>query len=551
MGRVERMAPRKVWAKVLAVVMVVSWAAGCACQECASSDDAAAPTPQDTATDAAKPVEEPPTEGVEGGKLELREVLAQGDLLLGRKKYAEAIQAYASVIKDAPSSEIAYLKRSAAYVKAKKVDDATKDLDRALELNPKSKQALLKRAQLRRSKCDVEGARSDLDALLAAKPGHKTALKERSTLETIEVSLAAVNKLFEVAGDADFDAQALEMSKQYFDNIFRDTSFCTDALVAQAKVYRMREDWPEVIRHTNAVLQYRGSHKGCLMMRADAHYQQGLFDACKQTIAQIYRTFPDDKEASALYKRVKKVGKLRAKAEKLAKDNKVRQAVAEYKKIANMEDLGNKEVERETVRTLCTSCHQVEKWQEAVEWCTKGLGMEGEGDVGLLTALAESYLKLERLEEAEAEARKILGFQGNNRAAHTILQQVQKLRKLAERKNYYKILEVPREVDEADVKRAYKKLARKWHPDKNPENREEAEKMFHDIAEAYEVLTDPEKKRLYDAGEDPNDPNARARANPFGAGFGGGGGFQQGGFRFHQGGQRFHQGGQQFHFQYG
>ena len=112
-------------------------------------------------------------------------------------------------------------------------------------------------------------------------------------------------------------------------------------------------------------------------------------------------------------------------------------------------------------------------------------------------------------------------------------------------------MEVPREVDEADVKRAYKKLARKWHPDKNPENREEAEKMFHDIAEAYEVLTDPEKKRLYDAGEDPNDPNARARANPFGAGFGGGGGFQQGGFRFHQGGQRFHQGGQQFHFQYG
>ena len=98
-----------------------------------------------------------------------------------------------------------------------------------------------------------------------------------------------------------------------------------------------------VIRHTNAVLQYRGSHKGCLMMRADAHYQQGLFDACKQTIAQIYRIFPDDKEASALYKRVKKVGKLRAKAEKLAKDNKVRQAVAEYKKIANMEDLGNKE----------------------------------------------------------------------------------------------------------------------------------------------------------------------------------------------------------------
>ena len=103
------------------------------------------------------------------------------------------------------------------------------------------------------------------------------------------------------------------------------------------------------------------------------------------------------------------------------------------------------------MRTLCTSCHQVEKWQEAVEWCTKGLGMEGEGDVGLLTALAESYLKLERPGRRQRREDPWIREQ----PGRTILQQVQKPRKLAERKNYYKILEVPREVDEADVKRAH------------------------------------------------------------------------------------------------
>ena len=99
MGRVETMAPGKVWAKVL-VVMVVSWAAGCACQV-RIVRRRRGPHAQDTATDAAKPVEEPPTEGVE--EAELREVLTRRSSP-GPQEYAEAIQAYASVIKDAPSS---------------------------------------------------------------------------------------------------------------------------------------------------------------------------------------------------------------------------------------------------------------------------------------------------------------------------------------------------------------------------------------------------------------------------------------------------------------
>eukprot|EP00284_Hemiselmis_tepida_P010873 CAMPEP_0174931510 /NCGR_PEP_ID=MMETSP1355-20121228/33904_1 /TAXON_ID=464990 /ORGANISM="Hemiselmis tepida, Strain CCMP443" /LENGTH=129 /DNA_ID=CAMNT_0016177867 /DNA_START=75 /DNA_END=461 /DNA_ORIENTATION=- len=66
-------------------------------------------------------------------------------------------------------------------------------------------------------------------------------------------------------------------------------------------------------------------------------------------------------------------------------------------------------------------------------------------------------------------------------------------------KDYYKILGgLSKDAKEADIKKAYKKQAMKWHPDKNPDNKEEAEKMFKDIAEAYDVLTDPQKKQIYD-----------------------------------------------------
>ena len=65
-------------------------------------------------------------------------------------------------------------------------------------------------------------------------------------------------------------------------------------------------------------------------------------------------------------------------------------------------------------------------------------------------------------------------------------------------KDYYAILGVPKNAAAKDIKSAYRKLARKWHPDANPENQKAAEEKFKDISEAYEVLGDAEKRSKYD-----------------------------------------------------
>ncbi|MGA8097566.1 MAG: DnaJ C-terminal domain-containing protein [Candidatus Cybelea sp.] len=65
-------------------------------------------------------------------------------------------------------------------------------------------------------------------------------------------------------------------------------------------------------------------------------------------------------------------------------------------------------------------------------------------------------------------------------------------------KDYYAVLGVPKSSAEKDIKSAYRKLARKWHPDANLKNPKEAEEKFKEISEAYEVLGDPEKRKKYD-----------------------------------------------------
>lgn len=110
--------------------------------------------------------------------------------------------------------------------------------------------------------------------------------------------------------------------------------------------------------------------------------------------------------------------------------------------------------------------------------------------------------------------------------------------KQSKQKDYYKTLKISRRATQKEIKKAYRELALVWHPDKHKgeEEKEKAEKQFQLVAEAYEVLSDDEKRQKYDRGEDvfPNQ----------------GGGGQQHHGHGHQH-PFFRQGGQQFHFRFG
>src|SRR2546429_6807014 len=86
---------------------------------------------------------------------------------------------------------------------------------------------------------------------------------------------------------------------------------------------------------------------------------------------------------------------------------------------------------------------------------------------------------------------------------------------MATRPDYYKTLGVDKKATPEEIKKAYRKLARKYHPDRNPDDKQ-SEARFKEVSQAYDVLGDPEKRKQYDSGSGPF-----ATAGGPGGGFGG------------------------------
>ncbi|EPQ59851.1 hypothetical protein GLOTRDRAFT_71540 [Gloeophyllum trabeum ATCC 11539] len=179
----------------------------------------------------------------------------------------------------------------------------------------------------------------------------------------------------------------------------------------------------------------------------------------------------------------------------------------------------------ELYRSACRAYTKLGKAKEGETYCASLLGMKGmEDDAIGLVGRGEALLVKEEWEEAVRVLEK--AFEATGRSDREVMQSLQKAQKLlkqSKQKDYYKVLGVARDADQKTIKKAYRKATMKAHPDKGG-----SEAKMAAVNEAYEVLSNPELRARFDAGDDPNDPMSQQGGHPF----------QQGGspFGFHPGG---------------
>jgi len=103
--------------------------------------------------------------------------------------------------------------------------------------------------------------------------------------------------------------------------------------------------------------------------------------------------------------------------------------------------------------------------KETIKACSDVIKIDGDNNEAFITR-AEARILDEDLDGAQADFQNILQRDRGNREANEGMQKVQKLQRVAKRKDYYKILELPKTASSTDIKRSYRNLAKIWHPDK-------------------------------------------------------------------------------------
>ncbi|KAG0358241.1 hypothetical protein BGZ54_010511 [Gamsiella multidivaricata] len=487
-----------------------------------------------------------------------QQFLDQANIYLSKGEYNLALESYDAAIAKDPSNYLSYFKRAATYLTLGRNNQALADFTTILKLKPDFGQALFQRGKIYTKAGDFTKAKEDLEEYLKSNKGDSQANDIPELLSTIDEASNALTLAQAAAAKGQSEecvhilGSAILVAPLYVP--FR---------MQRAECHLARGEVEEAVNDFN-----RATHNAALdpklMHRLSTMSYYSLYTP-EQALAQIKQCIsfdPENKMCKALFKKIKATEKDLTKLNKDLENSRwlgvINKSVGGEKSLvssietetANMEAENNavgkmpKRLLLKVYSAACKAYTEAQDTKNALKWCTS----LDESNVDGLVGRGMAHMLNDDFEQAVndfTEAQKL--SDGQDRAIHEKLSKAQRLLKQSQQKDYYKILGVSRSASEREIKKAFRKQAKEWHPDtyRGELKPDQVEKKMASLNEAYEVLSDPELRARFDNGDDPNDP--QGQQNPFGQGFGGNPFFfQQGGSPFGQAGG----GGFQFNFQF-
>jgi len=446
--------------------------------------------------------------------------VAEGDKLLRTGKFKEAIQQYSLGVALDPDSYTPLFKRSSVHTVLGDKRAAIADLTEVIRINPTLKQAREKRANLAMARGDLDMAATDLQAF-AANGGDATMVGNKiSEMQQVRAHIARANQLAEAGGNP-------HEQKKHVDEALK---MCTDSvelLTLSSRASLALHNNEQVIMDTGKLIKMDRSNIPALALRARAYYQIGELDSALKHLREGLRHDPEHKECQKIYKLLRKVDRSLKNAEGDWSEGKWEDAVSGYKG-ALKHDPDHKVYQVQLNLKICEAYKNLKDGAKATEACSKVLAADSR-NVEALLLRSEAKKLDEDFQGSLNDVQEAKKYREGDRGIDQKIHEAQKVLEQSKRKNYYKILGVKLNASDREIKKAYRVLALKHHPDKvKEEEKKKSEEIFRDVAEAYGVLSSEELRPKYDRGEDVSGQAQNQNQGGFPGGFPGG---QQ--FHFH------------------
>uniref|UniRef100_A0A1I8IHC9 J domain-containing protein n=2 Tax=Macrostomum lignano TaxID=282301 RepID=A0A1I8IHC9_9PLAT len=471
-------------------------------------------------------------------------VKAEGNALFAQKKYTDAIRCYDRAIELSSRVASYYGNRAAAYIMLSRYHDALKDCRTSVSIDSNFLKGYLRLGKVLLNLGEFSESVIAFQKALVLDSSCHEAEQQLLMLKDIEDQLSSVEKRLS-GGDA-------RTALYHLDRCLQSAPHSTRLRLRRAELLIELGRHDEAAMLTTDLVRLDSSGpevaSELLLLRGLSLYYQEMHEKAQQHFAQALKMNPDCEKAKAAFKRSKRLAAAKDEANSLIKERNYEAACTAYTNallIDPKHDAYNAKVHCNRALSLL----HLDRLQEALEDCQAALNLQPDY-ANAMKRLAQVQQRLEQFEEAVKTCEE-LQRRHPSRENRAFLQEAQLALKKSKRKCYYKILGVGQTASDDEIKRAYKKKALLHHPDRHSSATEEQkraeETAFKDVGEAYSVLTDPQKRRRYDAGEDLEDMqqggaggfNGMDPNQIFAQFFGGGGG---GGFpSFHQQ-QHFHGG---------
>eukprot|EP01116_Phalansterium_solitarium_P001811 TRINITY_DN11623_c0_g1_i1.p1 TRINITY_DN11623_c0_g1~~TRINITY_DN11623_c0_g1_i1.p1 ORF type:complete len:507 (-),score=151.47 TRINITY_DN11623_c0_g1_i1:299-1819(-) len=436
-------------------------------------------------------VDSPPNREAEPSAEQLKDM---GNEKYKAGRYNDSIALYSRAIaKDGEKTAAYFGNRAAAYLMVKSYQDAINDSVAATNLDPSFAKAYVRAGKGYLALGKLRQATQQLETAATLDPAGA-----RDDLEQIKRVQREIAR-----GEECLAQQQFSRALGHFDSAL---TLCPAAdgfklLKAQA-LLALKQPGPATDLATE-VLRNDSSNPDALFIRGAGLYYGNNSAGAVKFLNQALNFDPDHQKARLLLKKARLSESVKNEGNEFFKTGQYQQAYDKYKEAVEI-DPANDPYNSIVYNNLAAAANKLGKNEEAVEACSKAIELD-EKYLKAYLRRAQIYQDMEKWDEVVRDLEKVQQMDPENSDTRQRLRTAKLELKKAKRKDYYKILEVPKNCDDDAIKKAYRKKALQYHPDKNSDSEEskaKAEIMFKDVGEAYSVLSDPQKRRKYDSGQD-------------------------------------------------